>query len=134
MNNLVYVPYGVLMLAVVLIYAPRSVVGREMAKQEGGYNNNDPRAQQASLTGIGKRALNAHNNAIEALPIFGLGVLAAMQRSTNIKAIAVFSLVFAFARVAYLLLYLRDQAQIRSICWGIGLLASLGLYGLAVVG
>ncbi len=134
MSELLYIPYAVLLLAVILIYAPRAVVGREMAKLDGGYNNDDPRLQQAVLQGVGKRALNAHHNAIEALPIFGLGVLAALQRGGNLRVIAALSIGFAVARVLYLVFYLRNNAQFRSACWALGLVASLALYVVAVLG
>ena len=48
--------------ALVLVYAPRFVVARAMAQQPEGYNNAEPRAQQAQLTGVGRRAAAAHAN------------------------------------------------------------------------
>jgi uncharacterized MAPEG superfamily protein len=134
MSNLIYIPYISLIIGVLLIYAPRMVVGGEMNKLEGGYNHNDPRSQQTLLQGLGKRALNAHHNALEALPIFGIGLVAAMQRSTSLTVIAAASAAFAVARIFYLVFYLSDKPPLRSACWGIGVLASLLLYVLALVG
>ncbi len=132
--DLASLPYVALGIMVLLIIAPRLVVGREMAKLAGGYDNHDPRAQQAQLVGLGKRALNAHHNAIEALPPFGLGLLAAIQRGVDARLVAALALGVAGLRVAYFVFYLRDHASLRSACWALGLLGSLALIGLAVVG
>lgn len=128
--SLAYLALG---LMVLLILAPRLVVGGEMKRMAGGYDNHDPRAQQAQLVGRGKRALNAHHNAIEALPPFGMGVLAALQRGVDPRLVAGLALGVVAARTGYLIFYLQDQASLRSACWAVGLLGSLALIGLAVV-
>lgn len=119
-----YVPYVAILAAVVLIYAPRIVVGREMKKQAGGYNNHDPRAQQAQLDGVGRRAVAAHQNAIEAFPPFAVGVLMAAQRGADVYLVVVTCIVFVVARTGFMFAYLADKASLRSGLWGIGLAAT----------
>ncbi len=125
------VAYLSLIVAIALAYWPRSIAAREMAKLPGGYNNRDPRDQQARLEGIGRRALAAHLNGLEAIPIFGLGVLAALQRSVDIRWIAALCVVFIAARVAYVLAYLRDRATLRSMMFLVGGVVCFVLIGFA---
>jgi uncharacterized MAPEG superfamily protein len=129
-----YVPYIAIVFAYALIYAPRQVVGLEMKKLEGGYNNSDPRSQQAQLAGRGKRALAAHNNAIEAFPPFAIGILAAVQRGFKLEIIVACAAVFMVARLGYMLAYLADKATVRSTLWAFGVLATAVLLIGAVIG
>ena len=129
-----YVPYIAIVFAYALIYAPRQVVGLEMKKLEGGYNNNDPRAQQAQLAGRGKRALAAHHNAIEAFPPFAVGVLASIQRGFKLEIIVACAAVFMIARLGYMLAYLADKATLRSTLWSFGVLATTVLMVGAIIG
>ncbi|MFT3774824.1 MAG: MAPEG family protein [Minicystis sp.] len=128
------IPYACLILAVFLIFIPRGVMGREMAKQPGGYDNNTPRAAQANLTGAALRAHGAHLNAFEAFTLFAPAVLACELRHVDVMRTAVVSVAFVVLRAIYLALYLGDKASARSSVWGLGLLATLGLYVLAAIG
>ncbi|TGN08150.1 MAPEG family protein [Leptospira ilyithenensis] len=66
------IPYVCILFSLLLIYINKIPVSLAMAKEEGGSDNHYPRDQQARLTGIGKRALGAHQNSIEAFPVFYL--------------------------------------------------------------
>jgi len=131
---MIRVPYIAIVAAFALIYLPRQVVSAEMKKQEGGYNNNDPRAQQARLDGLGRRALGAHNNAMEAFAPFAAGVLAAMQRSSKLDAIAWICIAFVAIRSVFLGAYLTDRATLRSSMWGLGMICITALMTLAIIG
>ncbi len=126
-----YLSYLSLFAVIVLGYWPRSIAAREMAKLPGGYNNRQPRDQQAHLEGVGRRALAAHLNGMEAIPVFGIGVLAALQRSVDIHWVAALCVVFVAARVAYVLAYLKDRDTLRSAMFLVGALVCLVLIGLA---
>ena len=128
------IPYVCLFVAVALIYIPRGVMGRAMAKQPGGYDNNTPRAQQANLTGLALRAHGAHLNAFEAFTLFAPAVLACEIRHVDISRTAIAGVAFVIFRAIYLALYLGDKATARSAVWGLGLLTTLGLYVLAILG
>jgi len=131
---MIYVPYCSILAAFLLIYIPRQVVGTEMKKQDGGYNNNDPRAQQARLEGLGRRAMGAHNNAFEAFAPFSIGVLAAMQRSPHEHVIVGACIGFVVVRAIYMIAYLADKANLRSGMWSLGMLAIGTLMVLAIIG
>src|SRR3954453_193759 len=118
-----YIPYIAIAWAFALIYLPRQVVGREITNLDGGYDNNDPRAQQAKLEGRGKRALAAHNNTIEAFAPFGIAVLAAVQRAGKLEIIVACAVAFAVARTIYVLAYLADKSKLRSGMWTLGIAA-----------
>ena len=126
------VPYLSLILAVLLAYWPRAVVGQAMNAMPGGYDNHHPREQQARLEGKGRRALAAHVNGMEALPVFGIAVLAAGQRHVSIGVQLVCCAIFVLARGAYILAYLNDKASLRSGMFGLGMLVCFVLLGFAV--
>jgi len=129
-----YVPYLAILVAFVFVYLPRQIVGLEMRKLEGGYDNRDPRGQQAKLDGRGRRALAAHQNSFEAFAPFAVGVLAAIQRGGDIQLIAYLSLAFVAARAVYISAYLADKATLRSSAWAIGILATTALMIVAIAG
>ena len=129
-----YVPYIAILYAYALVYAPRQIAGAEMKKLAGGYNNNDPRGQQAQLEGRGKRAIAAHHNSFEAFAPFAAGVLASVQRGVKLEYIAIACAVFAVARTGYIVAYINDKATLRSSLWTVGILATAALMILAIVG
>ena len=129
-----YVPYIAITVAFALVYLPRQVVTFEMRKLEGGYDNTDPRGQQAKLDGLGRRALAAHQNSFEAFAPFAAGVLASIQRGGNVQAAAYMSIVFIAARSVYIYAYLANKATLRSSAWTIGIIATGSLMILAIIG
>jgi len=129
-----YVPYGAILAAFVLVHLPRFlVVSREMKQQTGGYNNNEPRTQQAALEGVGRRALGAHQNGFEAFAPFAIGVLAAIQRGGGRTIIAAFCIGFVVVRTIYMVAYINDKPSLRSGMWTLGLLATIGLFVVALI-
>ncbi|MCB9779649.1 MAG: MAPEG family protein [Alphaproteobacteria bacterium] len=102
-------------------------------KETGRYDNNNPRAQQKALTGWGARALAAHQNAYENFPIFGVGIAVALATDADPTVGAALGWTYVGARVLYNILYLADQGILRSAMWSVGLLATLGLYVIALL-
>ncbi len=131
---MVYLPYVALAAALVLIYLPRFVVWREMAKLDGGYDNHEPRRQQAQLEGLGRRALAAHQNGFEAFAPFAVATLAALQRGARIELVGAIAIGFVVVRLAYIAAYLADRARLRSMLWSIGMTAIGSLLVIAVLG
>jgi uncharacterized MAPEG superfamily protein len=129
-----YLPYIAITAAFALIYLPRMVVSREMKKLAGGYDNKQPRHQQAQLEGLGRRALGAHLNGFEAFAPFAAGVLAAVQRGVKIEIVAGLATAFVVVRGAYVMFYLGDRAGPRSLMWGLGMTCSGGLMLFAILG
>lgn len=120
-----------LIFAALMILLTKVPVAMAMA-EDGGYDNRHPRAQQARLTGFGARALAAHQNMLEAFPVFAAGVLLALWAEADAFWTTTLALAFVIARVVYTILYLADYPVLRSLSWGVGFGASLGLMVLAV--
>ncbi len=131
MNSL---PYVSLLVSVILIFIPRGVVAREQGKQPEGYDNATPRVQVSKLSGLGQRAQGAHLNSFESFTLFAPAVLACELRHVSVGSTAALSLVYVALRVLYLGLYLGDKPSARSPIWALGLLTTLGLYVLAILG
>jgi uncharacterized MAPEG superfamily protein len=117
-------PLWCMFFSAILIFLARIPVGNAM-KAAGGYDNHQPRAQQARLTGLGARALAAHQNSFEAFSLFAAGVLTAHVTQTQGWLIDLFAITFVVARVVFLLCYLADKPGMRSLAWAVGLICSL---------
>lgn len=105
-----------LFIAALLPFIAKVPVAMAMAKA-GGYDNNHPREQQASLTGFGARALAAHQNAFESLIIFAAAVLLAIVTNTTGEKIQLLAIIHIGARVIYNVLYLMNIGVLRSLSW-----------------
>ena len=99
----------------------------------GGYDNRQPREQQAQLEGFGKRALASHHNSIEAFPIFAVGALLVLITGQTGAWVSTLCIAFVIARAAYIAFYLLDWHIARSLVWSVGFLASIGLMLLALL-
>ncbi|TVT85549.1 MAPEG family protein [Pseudomonas sp. H3(2019)] len=118
------VPFWCVFISALLIFIARIPVAKAM-KEQGGYNNHLPRAQQVQLTGFGARALAAHQNSFEAFLLFAVGVLMAHTTQTAGWLVDGLAIIFVIARVIYLLCYWADLAWQRSLVWFVGLVCSL---------
>ncbi|NBF08257.1 MAPEG family protein [Pseudomonas sp. Fl4BN1] len=118
------IPFWCVFISALLIFIARMPVAKAM-KEQGGYNNHLPRQQQAQLTGLGARALAAHQNSFEAFILFAVGVLIAHTTQTQGWLIDTLAITFVVARIVFLLCYLADLTWQRSLVWAIGLLCSL---------
>ena len=127
-------PYVSLLISVFLVFIPRGFVAREQAKQPEGYDNATPRVQVTKLTDLGQRAQGAHLNSFESFTLFAPAVLACELRHVSVGSTAALSLTFVAVRALYLGLYLGNKPSARSPVWGLGMLTTLGLYVLAILG
>jgi uncharacterized MAPEG superfamily protein len=126
------IPFACVFVAYVMIWVPRLYVARSMAAA-GGYDNHHPREQQQRLDPVGKRAAAAHANSFEAFAPFAAAVVVARLAGADSGWTAALCLTFTAARVAYPFLYVHDRPTLRSAVWTIGLLATGGLFLLALV-
>ncbi len=85
--------------------------------QQGGYDNNHPRAQQAKLTGFGARALAAHQNSFEAVIIFAPAILLAIATQNTSELIQQLAVTHVIARILYIVFYLTNLGVLRSLVW-----------------
>lgn len=113
--------------AALMIMVTKAPVAFAM-NQLGGYDNREPREQQSRLTGFGLRAMGAHNNSIEAFPLFAAGALLVLITGQQENE-WVIQLCWAFviSRAVYSVLYLLNWHLLRSLSWGVGFASSIAL-------
>ncbi len=121
MHPLLYV-----LLGYVLTILTKLPVSMAMARQ-GSYDNHNPRLQQAQLTGWGKRAVAAHQNAFEAFPPFAIAVVVAYLGDADPTVFHSLAVGFLVLRFAYQGAYLADASSLRSILWGAAVACCVGL-------
>jgi uncharacterized MAPEG superfamily protein len=130
----VNVPFACLFIAFLLLYLPKAVLVVAMARAPGGYDNRNPRDQQAKLEGWGRRAVAAQANGFESFAPFAAGVLVAHASSANPRATSILAIVHVAARTLYPGLYIANVHQLRTVVWAIGAGATAGLYVIALGG
>lgn len=94
----------------------------------GSGDNNHPRDSADKLDGARRRAYAAHQNALEAFPFFAAAVIASAQLGGSISTINWLAAVFILARIAHPICYINDIATMRSVVWGIGMLATIAIF------
>ena len=99
-----------------------------IAKAGTAYDNRVPRAPQENVPEWRKRALWAHYNAFEALPLFSAAVIIAQQVGVTQGRINGLALAFVGFRVAHGLVYIAGFATLRSLVWAGGLLCVITLF------
>jgi uncharacterized MAPEG superfamily protein len=129
----VTIPLLCVFLAFLLIYLPKIPLSVAMAKSPGGYNNRQPRDQQAALEGWGRRAAAAHANGFESFAPFAAAVLVAHLVRTDPHTTAVIAIVHVAARTIYPVAYIADIHALRSTVWFVGFGATAGLFILGIL-
>lgn len=122
-----------LFVAMLLPFLAKAPLAFAMQKA-GGYDNHNPRAQQAALQGFGQRANAAHYNSFEALLIYACAVFSAVGLNAVDSTAVTLGWIFIASRIAYLLCYWLDYASIRSTVWAIGMVAAFSIAARAVLG
>jgi uncharacterized MAPEG superfamily protein len=125
-------PFYCMIAAFALVYLSKIPLGIAQNKEgDRGYDNRNPRAQQARLSGWGARALAAHQNGFEITPIFAAAVITAHLFQADAYWSAVWAATFVLARLLYLAAYLVDKNLLRSLLWTVGLVCCIALFVLA---
>jgi uncharacterized MAPEG superfamily protein len=126
-------PFVCVAIAFLLIYFPKIPLSYAMAKEGAGYDNKSPREQQARLTGWGARARAAHMNAFEAFPPFAAAVIVAHLAGADPAWSTRLALAHVVARTFYPLIYMANLGTLRSLVWGVGFAATIGLFALPLL-
>jgi uncharacterized MAPEG superfamily protein len=116
-----------LLIAILLPFIAKVPVAFAMNKN-GGYNNRNPRHQQAELTGFGARACAAHYNSFEALTYFAPAALAVLATQTIGSLHISLAVAFILLRMVYLVAYWFDFDKLRSLVWVGALVDSIVLF------
>lgn len=99
-----------------------------------GYDNHNPRAWLAQVTGFRARANAAQANSFEAFPFFASGVLLALHAGVDPARVDALALAFVLARVSYIACYVADLATLRSLVWTVGMGCVVALHVSALMG
>jgi len=119
-------PLWSLVIATLMVYASKIPLNIITLRAER-YDNHYPRLQHLRQQGIGHRAWAAHQNMIEAYPMFAAGVLVAQMWGNHSDIANACAVVFLLARVLFQVCYLADWSSLRSVSWAAGFAASLAL-------
>jgi uncharacterized MAPEG superfamily protein len=97
------------------------------------FDNSYPRDPAFYTRGPRARALGAHQNGLEAFPLFAAAVLLAELHGAPQHMIDGLALAFLGARVAYAVCYLGDRPSLRSLIWTLALVINLAIFLLPVL-
>ena len=97
------------------------------------FDNSYPRDPAFYTRGPRARALGAHQNGLEAFPLFAAAVLLAELHGAPQHMIDGLALAFLGARVAYTVCYLGDRPSLRSLIWTLALVINLAIFLLPVL-
>lgn len=86
-------------------------------KGPGKYDNNNPREWQAKLGGWQQRAMAAHTNGFEALPLFVGSVIFAQMAQMAQGRIDMLAMTFVALRLVYVGVYLMNWGNVRTLVW-----------------
>lgn len=112
--------YGCVFIAVLLPLVCTGIAkfaGATKPRQQGGYDNDDPRAWLARQTDWRARANAAQANSFEALPFFIGAVIIAHQLAAPQITLDVLSLAFVVLRALYITVYVAGLGNVRSLLW-----------------
>jgi uncharacterized MAPEG superfamily protein len=112
----------------VLVAAVLPIVWAGAAKSKGSFDNRAPRDWLARLEGWRQRADWAQANAWEAFGPFAAAVIIAHLAGARQATIDWLAITFIAMRIAHGLLYIADQAMLRTIVWTIGFGCVVGLF------
>lgn len=96
-------------------------------RKEGGYDNQDPRVWLARQTDWRARANAAQANSFEAFPFFAVAVVIAHQLGAQQARLDLLAFVFVVLRIAYIMMYVSNQANVRSVVWMLAFAANIGI-------
>lgn len=110
------IPIAALLPVVAAAIAKKNGFGKPA--DQGGYDNSNPRewmARQSDATSL--RANAAQNNTFEALPLFYAAVLAAHFLNASQIWTDTLAICWILLRVLYIVCYIRDWPNTRSMVW-----------------
>jgi uncharacterized MAPEG superfamily protein len=97
------------------------------SRREGGYDNNNPRDWLARQQDWRARANAAQTNSFEGLPFFIGAVVIAHQLGAAQARIDILAFVYIVLRLLYIMMYVANLANIRSVVWTLALLVNIAI-------
>ena len=96
-------------------------------RNQGGFDNADPRAWLARQTDWRARANAAQANSFEALPFFIGAVIIAHQLGAHQARLDILAFMFVVLRLLYIMMYVSGMANLRSAVWTLALLVNIAI-------
>jgi len=96
-------------------------------RRAGGFDNNNPRAWLANQQSWRARANAAQANSFEALPFFIGAVIIAHQLGAYQTRLDVLAFLFVVLRMLYILMYVADMANVRTLAWVLALAVNIAI-------
>lgn len=122
----------VLLLVAIVPYILAGLGGYLKIQHLGHLDNQHPRIQAQSATGVTARAIAAQSNAWEALVLYSAVVIVCGFSGVNWQQLTIPSAIFAVTRVVHPVLYLMNIATLRSITVVVGIGACIYMISLVV--
>ena len=97
------------------------------APAKGGFDNNNPRSWLARQSDWRSRANAAQANTFEALPFFFAAVIIAHSLQAAQTRLDILAVIFIMLRIGYVIMYMADLANARSIVWILALLVNIAI-------
>ncbi len=91
-----------------------------------------PRDEGRKTHGVAARALRCLDNSVVAMALFAPAVLILHARGISTGGTLLAAQIFLLARAAYVVIYLAGIPWLRTGIWGVGLVATLYLYFVAL--
>lgn len=111
----------------VLIAALLPIVWVLYAKR-GMTDNHNPRAGIDELPPARRRAYGAHLNATENFPFFAAAVIIALQLGAPVATVNWLAGLYIVVRILHALLYITDQASLRSLSFLVGFVINVAIF------
>jgi uncharacterized MAPEG superfamily protein len=96
-------------------------------RRDGGFDNENPRAWLARQTDWRARANAAQANSFESLPFFIGAVVIAHQLGAYQTRLDLLAFVYVVLRVVFILLYVANLANVRSLVWSLALVVNVAI-------
>ncbi len=118
------IAYWCVLLAAILPYLAVGV-----AKTLSPYDNRSPRAP-GTYQGVALRAHSAHQNSLEAFPLFAAAVIVGSggAATVSICLLDILAVVWIALRLIYIGVYIADLATLRSIVWIAALVVATAIF------
>jgi uncharacterized MAPEG superfamily protein len=94
----------------------------------GEGDNHNPRAGIDQLPPPKRRAYGAHLNAIESFPFFAAAVIIALQLGAPVATVNWLAGLYVLIRIIHGLLYVADQASLRSASYLAGFVVNVAIF------
>ncbi len=99
----------------------------KLSRRDGMYDNNNPREWESRLGGWQQRAIAAHSNGFEILPLFIGSVVFAHLANADQARIDMLAMAFVALRLVYVAVYLMNLGTVRTLVWSGGVAACVAL-------